>query len=255
MTTPVDFDVIILSYAANDDLRQITERAISSLTASEDPRHIRFNVVVVESNASLSPFQYPGTTTLYPGGRFGYNRYLNLGIRATSGEFVCLANNDLVFHEKWASAILSAAEIHPEISSFSPVDPWLHERYGLGDIPEVVPGYEKMVHVTGWCLVVRREIFRIIGELDENLEFWYVDDDYIRTLIKHRIPHALVRDSLVDHKSGETIRSDEVGDRQRRRLTRRQWLYFDYKWNHGSRLLYVAKLAAQPLRDIFANSA
>jgi GT2 family glycosyltransferase len=253
--TPVDFDVIILSFAANDELRKVTERAIGSLSASEDPDAVRFNVVVIESNGALKPFQYPGATTLYPIGKFGYNRFLNIGIAATSGEFVCLANNDLVFHEGWASAILSAAREHPEILSFSPVDPWLHNRYGLESMPKLVVGYEKMVHVTGWCLVVRRRIFDVIGKLDEKLEFWYVDDDYIRTLIAHDVIHALVRDSRVDHKSGETISSDEVDDARRKRLTRAQWLYFDFKWNHRSRLLYFVKMAAQPIRDVFARSS
>jgi GT2 family glycosyltransferase len=252
---PVDFDVIILSFAANDELRKVTERAIESLRVSESPDAVRFNVVVIESNRALVPFQYAGTTTLYPDGKFGYNRFLNIGIAATSGDFVCLANNDLVFREGWASAILSAAEERPDILSFSPVDPWLHDRYGLESMPKLVVGYEKMVHVTGWCLVVRRRIFDVIGKLDEKLEFWYVDDDYIRTLIAHDVVHALVRDSRVDHKSGETIRSDEVGEAQRKRLTRSQWLYFDFKWNHRSRLIYFVKRAAQPIRDVFARSS
>jgi GT2 family glycosyltransferase len=165
---------------------------------------------------------------------------------------VCLANNDLRFHSGWASAIFAAAETHPDLLSFSPVDPWLHERLGLSDLSDVVFGYEKMKHVTGWCLVIRRHLVQIVGPFDEKLEFWYVDDDYINTLKKHTIGHALVRDAKVDHLSGETIGEIESGERSR--LTRAQWLYFDYKWNHHSRLLYAVKQLAYKLRMTIGRS-
>ncbi len=232
-------DVIILSYAANDALRIMTETAVTSLMSSEDPARVKFNVVIIESNASLEPFQYPHSRTLYPQASFGYNRFLNIGVRETQSDFVCLANNDLQFHRGWASAILAAADARRDVMSFSPMDPWLHEKLGFTELPEMILGYEKMKHFTGWCFVVRREIFEVISEFDERLEFWYVDDDYIETLRKHGLLHALVRDSKVDHLSGHTV--SELSEEKKAALTSAQWLYYDYKWNHRSPILYALK--------------
>ena len=230
----------MLSYAVTDALRQMTQNSLESLARSEDPNRIQFNAVVLESNKTLKPYQYSGASTLYPDARFGYNRFLNIGVRYTSNPFVCLCNNDLIFHKDWATEILKAVGHDPRVLSFSPVDPWLHRQYGLTDEERVIYGYEKMKHVTGWCFVVKREIFKIIGPFDEKLEFWYVDDDYIRTLILHKVTHALVTSSKVDHLSGKTISSDQLNS-DRHRLTRKQWLYYDYKWNHHSALIYAAK--------------
>jgi GT2 family glycosyltransferase len=249
---PVFIDVIVLSFAATAELRAMTERTLESLHNSEDSSKIQFNVLVIESNRSSQSYQYPGSRTIYPGVPFGYNRYLNIGLRETSAEFVCLANNDLTFHAGWATAILEVSESNPDILSFSPVDPWLHEKLGFSEMPPVVFGYEKMKHVTGWCFVIRRQLMEIIGEFDERLEFWYVDDDYSRTLESHRLRHALVRDSKVDHLSGETI--SELESKERARLTSAQWLYFDYKWNHRSRVLYALKRLVFAVRKSLIRS-
>jgi GT2 family glycosyltransferase len=245
--TPARIDIIMLSYAATDALRQMTHNSLESLAQSENPERIQFNTLVLESNKALKPYQYPGTTTMYPDVKFGYNRYLNIGVRSTTNPFVCLCNNDLIFHADWATEILKAAAQHSYIQSFSPIDPWLHKQYGLSGETRTVCGYEKMKHVTGWCFVVRREIFNIIGPFDERLEFWYVDDDYIQTLIQHKIPHGLVTSSKVDHLSGKTIGSEPL-EADRSRLTSEQWLYYDYKWNHRSALLYCAKRLRLALR-------
>lgn len=245
---PARIDIVILSYAADDELRQVTIDCLASLARSEVPEKVSFCVVVVESNRSLRPYQYPGTTTIYPDVPFGYNRYLNIGLDLGKSRLVCLANNDLDYQPGWATAILLAAEKHPAVLSFSPVDPWFHKHHGLETMSPVVLGYEKMKHVTGWCLIVRRELFQVVGKLDEKLEFWYVDDDYIKTLMKFGVRHAIVRDSRVYHKSGKTLQSEEITSSSRNRLTRLQWLYFDYKWNHRSHLLYFLKRVAFSLR-------
>jgi len=251
--TPARIDIIMLSYAATDALRRMTLKSLESLAQSETPDRIQFNTVVIESNKTLKPYHYPGTTTLYPDVKFGYNRYLNIGVRRTSNPFVCLCNNDLIFHAEWATEILKAAAQHSYVMSFSPVDPWLHKQYGLAGERRTVCGYEKMKHVTGWCFMVRREIFNVIGPFDEKLEFWYVDDDYIQTLIQHKIAHGLVTSSKVDHLSGKTIGSDPL-EADRHRLTSKQWLYYDYKWNHHSALLYCAKRLRLALRAGIASA-
>jgi GT2 family glycosyltransferase len=246
--TPVRIDIIMLSYAATDALREMTRNSLESLAQSEAPDRIQFNIVVLESNKTLKPWQYPGTSTFYPEVKFGYNRFLNIGVRRTSNPFVCLCNNDLIFHRNWADEILKAAAQNPDVLSFSPIDPWLHKQYGLAHEGKIIRGYEKMKHVTGWCFVVKREIFEIIGPFDEKLEFWYVDDDYIKTLLLRKVPHALVTGSKVDHLSGKTIGSEPLAS-SRARLTSAQWLYYDYKWNHHSALIYSAKKLRLALRS------
>ena len=94
-----EIDIIMLSYSHNEELKQMTENAIRSLIDSEDANKIKFNIILIESEKKLKPYQYPNTTTIYPNQVFGYHRYMNVGIRMTKARYVCLCNNDLYFHK------------------------------------------------------------------------------------------------------------------------------------------------------------
>ena len=75
-------DIIILSYAKNDHLKSLTQQTLDTLLASEAANEIKFNPIVIESEKSLKSYQFPGSTTLYPEEKFGYNRFMNIGTHA-----------------------------------------------------------------------------------------------------------------------------------------------------------------------------
>jgi len=237
----ISIDVIILSYAKNDSLKQTTLNCLESLVKSESQNHIQFNIIILESNKSLQPFRYPNCQTYYPKESFGYHKYLNLGIQLTKNTYICFCNNDLIFHHNWATEILKVFENNKEILSCSPQDPWLHKQFNINLNQQYIIGYEKMEHFTGWCFMVKRNIFNIIGLFDEKLTFWYCDDDFLNNIKRHQIKHALVTASHVDHKSGQTITSNSITVKKREDYTSKQWLYFDYKWNHNSIIVYKFK--------------
>lgn len=234
-------DVIVLSYAKDDASRQMTVDAINSLIASEPDASINFVILIVESNKELAPYQYPRSTTIYPSAPFGYHRFLNIGIKHTASSYVCMCNNDLVFHPYWATTILREMDLDPTLVSASPRCSIFHATRGIDLSKDIQVGYENGIHVTGWCIFVRRYLFEIIGPLDERFEFWHCDDDYRNTLKKHSIKHALIIGSVVDHLGSKTIDSSTVSPEDRWRFTTWQRLYYEFKWMHGSRLIYVLK--------------
>jgi GT2 family glycosyltransferase len=233
-----EIDVVFLSASRTPAMRSLTTGALDSLAASEDPARIRFHPLVIESVPGTA--DYPGATMLFPSGKFGYHRFMNLGIRAGHAPYVCLCNNDLVFHPGWASEILQAFEADPALMSASPYCGYFHPSVHVAPHADILAGYENGIHVTGWCLFVRREIFNFIGELDERFVFWYCDDDYRFTLRQHGLKHALVVRSKVDHLGSRTL-AGESDARRKDSITARQKLFFQYKWEHRSRLLYWLK--------------
>lgn len=237
-----DVDVIILSYAKDDASRQMTLDAIDSLIASEPDGTIRFLILIIESNSALAPFQYPNSKTIYPPLPFGYHRFMNIGISQTVSSYLCLCNNDLVFHPFWASVILKEMEKDSALMSASPRCSVFHGKRGLDLSKKIHVGYENGVHVAGWCIFAKRAIFSIIGPLDEHFDFWYCDDDYRNTLEKHGVKHALITDAIVDHLGSKTIDSSTLSAEQRWRLTTWQRLYYEFKWEHGNRAIYVMKV-------------
>lgn len=224
-------DMIILSNAQNESLRKLTMDCLESLISSEGEASIRFNILVIES-ANTSPYDFPNCRTLFPKMPFGYNKYMNLGIRKSSSPLVCLCNNDLLFQQGWASAILKAFEETPGLKSASPYCRLNHPARNIPSHSGIKFGYGIRDEISGWCILFKREILKTTGPLDERLTFWYSDNDYAKTLEKHGILHALVTDSFVDHLESQTlaIRSQK----ERLMMTGGERYYFEYKWGTRS---------------------
>jgi GT2 family glycosyltransferase len=220
-------DVVIISFAKNDEFKKVTESAIRSLQSSE--RSIDFRVVVVETNKKVSYDQFKNTETVHPDVPFGYHRYLNIGIARGRSEYVCICNNDLIFKPNWASTIISQMRRDRQLLSASPYSTIPHKTvYGLNPSNSLDYGYQIRRHISGWCIFQKREIYQKIGKLDERFEFWYADNDYGETIKRKGIKHALVRNSVVDHIESVTLTSKS--EIEQTRLTRAQRKIFTDKW-------------------------
>jgi len=229
MEGKTEIDVIILSYAQNEELKMITEHCISSLMISEDEMKVSFNVIVVESEKSLEPFQYEKTETIYPEEEFGYHRYLNLGIASSSSKYICLCNNDVRFHPKWATELLKAFNRYYDLSSASPFCSFHHPKHGFVYNNGLYDGYRNRYEIAGWCIFLKRDLLRITGKLDENYQFWCADNDYANTLFALNIRHALVSSSVVDHLNCRTLDSIKIEGNPA--VTADEFFYLEKKWN------------------------
>ncbi|RZK56299.1 MAG: glycosyltransferase family 2 protein [Pedobacter sp.] len=236
---PICIDVIILSFAKTEELKLMTEQTIKSLIESEDPNEISFNIIVIESNHIIKPYQYTGTKTIYSNKKFGYHRYMNIGIKHSNSPFVCLCNNDLLFHSQWATKILRAFNEQTNLASASPACSIHHPQIGLSLNGETHLGYEVRKEITGWCLFFKRNVLNTIGLLDEKFTFWYADNDYANTLKKHNILHGLVTSSIVDHLESKTLKTFEMEEQLK--MTTRERFYFEYKWEGRSYFSYLNK--------------
>lgn len=224
----VFLDVVILSFAKDEALRQVTEHCLDSLVASEDPERIRLRIWVLESNAQTPAYKQPGVATLYPETPFNYHAYMNIGIREGQAPFVAICNNDLSFHPGWASELLRVFEQDPSVSSASPACSLHHPHNGFALNSGVYPGYGVLKEISGWCLVFRRSILEVIGALDERFFFWYADNDYALTLQSKGLRHVLVTSSVVDHLDSRTLRTHTSA--RQWLMTKRAKYTFEEKW-------------------------
>jgi GT2 family glycosyltransferase len=224
-------DIIILSFAQSEILKQVTINCLESLMTSEDPEFIKFNIIIIESQKELEPFQYQYGETIYPDVPFGYNRYMNIGISKTSSSFICLCNNDLLFHPKWATAILQPLNFYRQIYSASPMCTFHHEkRMGISRDIGLMPGHTERVEVSGWCLFFKRRILKLIGRLDDNFIFRHSSHDYTHLLFTLGLTHVLVTSSIVDHLDHTTL--DKQDPERWNELMTEQDLYYKKKWGH-----------------------
>ena len=187
-------DVIILSFAKSEEHRAMTEECLSSLFKSE--KENMFNVIVIESAREI---KYENVTVIHPNTEFNYNKFANIGVKSGNSEWICACNNDIIFHEGWATELLKHG--HSSMSPKCPNNPLQRHLSG------VVKGYETSKHISGWCIMLRRHTWTKIGGFDEDFAFWCADDSYREQLLVHGIEHYLVCDSLVTHKGSKTIKT------------------------------------------------
>lgn len=246
-------DVIILSFAKNQDLKRITQNTIASLLQSEDVEDFIFNIIVIESNRKMIPYQYENSKTIYPTVKFGFHRFLNIGLKESHNSLICFCNNDLIFHKGWATEILNISLKYPEIGSFNTFCPTFHH-----DKEELIPfdvnyGYQNGLAFTGWCFLVKRKIFETIGLFDEKLKFWYCDDDFRLTLQKYKIKNVLVRKSVVQHLVSKTLSSNNLGEQKYLEL--KGFAYFKYKWLHHNYFIYLIDRLKYNVKIFIAKSS
>jgi hypothetical protein len=228
-------DVVIISWAKDNALLEVTHNGLDSLFISE--KDVIFHAYIVETNQAINydhfNQKYPNhtTTTIHPNQPFGYHKYLNLGRRAGTSPYVVLCNSDLTYEKGWASAIIMAMEAHPQFLSASPWCPQL-QGDNSSHISQLYAGYRVRGELAGWCIFQQRKIYDIIGELDEKFTFWYCDDDYSMELQKMNILHFLVPASVVNHhhnmigKTGSSLSASEQS-----KITVEQQKIFTDKWD------------------------
>ncbi|WP_158799579.1 glycosyltransferase family 2 protein [Pedobacter sp. L105] len=225
-----EIDIIILSFAQTEELKQVTVNCLDSLIASEDPELIKSNIIVVESQKDLKPFQYNYGQTVYPDESFGYNRYMNIGISMTSAPYVCLCNNDLFFHPQWATEIVKVFKAYPDLSSASPMCTIHHAKLGVTPNMGLFAGHRERTEVSGWCLFFKRSMLSLIGHLDENFIFRHASHDYTHLLSSLNLNHFLVTSSVVDHLDHTTLNKQEP--ERWDELMYQQDTYYEKKWGY-----------------------
>jgi GT2 family glycosyltransferase len=239
MNTIINIDVIIISYAYDEHKRRLTEQTIETLLASESDENFEFYIYVIESDKNTESYNYKNTVTIKPNIKFGYHTYLNIGVNAGKSAWIALANNDLIFKKGWATSIMKAKNIRPDIESFGTWCENFHPAKSVSKYPEIQYGYTNGIHITGWFIILTRELYNNMNGLDENFIFWYCDDDYKMTLKKMEIKHALITSSEVTHITSQT--TIEMDSEKYHNMTLLPNLYFDYKWNHRSYIVYQLK--------------
>ena len=235
-----EIDVICLTKTANDEIYDMCRETLKSLYDSETD--ISFNTNLIESADYNEEWNYFNLASaghwgscnhIYAKEKFNYNRFLNIGLNYLKprSEWIVIMNNDLKFEKGWFTNIVKAYEQRPDIFSFSPFEPDFHPKY-YGDTfqgdENIVEGYQVSARVCGWCIVMRKDVIREIGQFDEKFEFWYQDNDYAEVLKSKGFKHAVVRDSQVRHLREKSY--DLLTPEERERFTAGAREIFMNKW-------------------------
>jgi GT2 family glycosyltransferase len=224
----MNIDAIILSNSSDMSHYGVTCRTVNSLRESDKFNNIN-KIIIIESQDIVdfkkSGFTYNNCQVIHPQEKFGYNKFLNIGLKYSNSEWILICNNDLFFTKDWLSEMEKIVEKYPEFKSFSPRCPNWHLHQSIDG--ELLEGYTVSKNICGWCILLHRSVVEECDLFDEQFDFWYQDNDYAMTLESKNIKHALVPNSKVYHMISSS--HDLLADRKYE-MTHGQQQIFNKKW-------------------------
>jgi hypothetical protein len=192
-STPPIVDVIMLSRAETPELAEMTQEAINTCISGANSMPV--NIIVLEQNPTII---YQHATTVVAPEEFNYNAFANIGAKLGNAPWIMVANNDLIFTDGWLHHLLAAQ--HPVVSPKCPKD--IRQR----DIVEPKVGYQLVKNLSGWCFMLKRELWERMGGFDESVTFWCSDDALLEQLRALDAPAMLVPASEVEHIQSVTLK-------------------------------------------------
>ena len=191
-----DLDVVFLSKATTPALREMTQRAVQTCILGAPDHYL--NVVVIEQAPEV---RYHGATTIHRPGEFNFNAFANYGISLGNAKWVMVATNDLEFEQDWLQPLFAAGR--PVVS---PIDPGANTQR---DITENTCGWDKSRHFSGWCFMLRRDVWEDMGGFDDRVKFWCSDDAVLEQLkLLNVMEPMVVVASRVHHRVSATLMSE-----------------------------------------------
>ena len=228
MSTQQCIDVVMLTKSGDDF--SICERTIRSLHDSE--QDYKFNIILIDSG-NPGKYRYAVDKHIVLDEQFNYNKFLNIGFKHTSADWVLISNDDVGYEIGWLSEIMKVYNERPDIESFSPKDPMLYMIYFpwnfIGTKSIYHENYRVSEALMGWSILVRKTALDKITPFDENFDMYYQDNDYGEMLKLNGIKHALVRNSIAVHRG--TMRVKDVPSDSKVNKIEEDELKFRTKWN------------------------
>lgn len=207
----------MLANTAGEYFRNMTDNALNSMWQHKGENELL--CVLVETNTKAEPYKQEFVYTIYPNEQFNYNRFLNIGydyaesfwpdffaqncsqsgMRSNDKKYVVVANNDLIFHENWASTLISAMEDNEDLDSASPLSPGWQFHQNYNEEWRVHRGWGIGYEFAGWLQIYKKESWDKLFPLDEDYSFWCADNSMTLEMQKLKMVHALISTAKVTH--------------------------------------------------------
>jgi len=240
--------VIVLTHNA----LEYTRLCVDSLLEHTDERHELIFVDNASSDGTVKYLRHLGETepnffAIYNQENLGFAAGNNQGLAFATGKYVVLLNSDTVVTDNWLETMIQAAEDHPQAGLVGPVTNSIN---GSQKLPRV--GYDQetlkdldlfarmhcsatrgndelVMWLSGFCLLIRRDLVARIGGLDERYGLGnFEDNDYCLRSFLAGYQSIIATDCLVHHfgsKSFEAAKLDYDTELEAK------WEIFKAKWN------------------------
>lgn len=209
-----------------------------------------YEIIVVDNGSSDGTVEYlagqKDVKVIRNDRNLGFACAVNAGIRASSGEYVVVLNNDVLVTPRWLSNMVYCAESDPAIGLVGPVT---GKCSGVQKVPaqfsdpgEMFAFAEKWNQpnpsrwfdtnrLVGFCMLVKREVFGRVGLFDERFGPGnFEDDDFClrARLAGYRL--IVAGDTYVHHIGSATFASSSIDYNALMNINRNKFIQ---KWQLG----------------------
>jgi GT2 family glycosyltransferase len=226
LTTPTVW-IVPVTFNGLEDTRKCL-RSLAKLTTPA-------STVVVDNASTLNPIpvlaeEFPWAHLVRNPVNSGWSGGNNTGIRYAldrGAELIILLNNDTVVRPDIVSRLVAAAADRPDFGVIGPVirfmdEPELVMTDGVGfnrsgtigvfyhiPVPEVAidpPAVTEVDVVNGCCMMVRAEVFRRVGLIDNRFFILHEEADFCLRVQQAGFKCGVLAEGLVWHKGSSTFK-------------------------------------------------
>ena len=158
---------------------------------------------------------------------FGFSKGCNQGIKASTGEYILLLNNDVVVTENWLSGMLDCLKSAPDIGIVGPMTNSISgpqklpevNYSSIDDLAEYARKFRKKNRnrripyrrVVGFCMLFRRQLIDKINLLDEKFGSGnFEDDDFCLRASLAGYRNMIAGDVFIHHYGSKTFIGNKI---------------------------------------------
>ena len=235
----MDVSIIIVSF----NTCQLLDDCLASVLRETNRPHEIIVVDNASTDDSLEMLQtkYPNVQLICNHGNAGFAKANNLGLGLAEGKYMLLLNPDTIILDGAIDRLVSFMEHHPEAGICSPKNVgadyelqlncdyfpslWnifveyarlgcLFPRRRIFNLTMMrhwnYDGIREVERVTGCSLLLRRELFDAIGDLDDNFFMYFEETDYCYRAQKRGFKTFFYPESVILHYGGQSAKAGKL---------------------------------------------
>lgn len=260
-----DLSVIIVNHNTVDLLRD----SLTSLRTEGEV--LELQVIVVDNGSGdgspeMVAEQFPNVTLIRNRSNEGFAKPNNQGLKIAEGRYVMLLNSDTIVKPQSLKKLVAFMDRHPDAGACGPrlLNPdgtlqrscrsfpslWRHfcDMSGLENLlPGIFGNFEtRFAHdrdaevdqPMGAALLVRADVVRQVGTLDEQFKIYYNEVDWCRRITKAGWKIFFVYDAEIIHYGGKTTEMTNRSLQQFDEMSRNTMSYYEKHFGRMGVLSY-----------------
>jgi len=206
---------------------QVTEELLQSIPGT----YANIEILVVDNGSRLTnnawQTKYPNVKFIRSEQNLGFAGGNNLGIKAATGDYLFLVNNDTEFTEGLIEKLVEVMDAKPEVGMISPKIKYFNNKtliqyagytpmsYYTGrnsciGLREMDTGqYDNITGPTAYChgaaMMIRKESIEKAGLMSENFFLYYEEVDWCEHIKKAGYQAWVCTDALIYHKESVSV--------------------------------------------------